>query len=341
MAATILITGTTGLVGFRILTTALEAGHNVQYTVRSEEKARTVSSNPVVQKLAPGDRLSPVIIPDFTVDGVFDTALQGVTHVIHTGSPVPMPWSDPNKDIFEPTRKISAGLLSAALKTPTIRSVVITSSIAGNLGLVPPAHMVSAATRMPLPDPLPTSFDTSFEAYVLAKIAELHDTDEFVREKNPPFSVAHVNPGYVFGRNELALDAKAMRENNSSNNALIAGVTGGEVLIPVHTGYVHIDDLAEVHLRVAFLDPEPGLKAPRDFGVAIKIDYDTLFSIVEKAFPKAVQDGVLKRGKVPKLEIQYDSSDAERLMDGKMKSFESAVVDVVGQYLEILEREKA
>lgn len=103
MPAKFLITGASGLIGFRILLTVLEAGHEVRYTVRSEEKARIVASNPAVQKLGAGDRLSSVVIPDLTVDGVFDAALRGITHVIHVGSPVPAPHFDPQTQVFEPT----------------------------------------------------------------------------------------------------------------------------------------------------------------------------------------------------------------------------------------------
>ena len=120
MAGTIFITGATGLIGFRILLAALAAGHKVRYAARSDEKAKTVSSNAAVQKLAPNGRLSPAIIPDFGADGAFDAALEGVTHVIHAGSPVPMPTFDPMTEIFEPTIRISAGLLSSALKTPSV-----------------------------------------------------------------------------------------------------------------------------------------------------------------------------------------------------------------------------
>lgn len=105
MSTKFLITGATGLIGFRILVTALEAGHEVCYTVRSEEKAKTVASNPAVEKLGAAalHRLSSIVIPDFAVNGAFDAALKGVTHVIHAGSPVPMPYFDPKTQIFEPT----------------------------------------------------------------------------------------------------------------------------------------------------------------------------------------------------------------------------------------------
>ncbi|KAI1089926.1 putative cinnamoyl-CoA reductase [Rostrohypoxylon terebratum] len=338
MTATFLITGANGLIGFRILTTTLEAGHNVRYVVRSEAKAEMISSNPAVKKLAPGERLFAVVIPDLTVEGALDSALKGVTHVIHTASPVPVLWNEPNKNLIEPMRKMNSNILTSALKAPTIQCVVITSSISANLGIIPPNHVVSAATRLPLPDPLPQTFSTGFEAYILGKMAVMHDADEFIREKNPPFRVSRVAPGLTYGRNELAFDVKSI---SSSVNSMIKAINGGSADITVYNGFVHVDDLAEIHLRVALLNPELNPDAPRDFGVAIRMDEEAIFGYVEKAFPKAVQDGVLKKGNMPTLNIEYDSSDAVKLMGGKMKSFETAVVDVAGQYLEILGREKA
>lgn len=320
--------------------TALEAGYKVHYKVRSEDKAKTVSSNPAVQALAPGDRLSAAIIPDFAVHGAFDSAFKDITHVIHAGSPVPMPTHDPTTDVFQPTLRNTENVLAEALQTPTVRRVVITSSIVGNLGLVPPATVVSAATRVPLPDPVPQAYNDVFGAYTTSKLVELHRTDEFVAARSPHFSVAHVVPGYVFGRNQLAPDAGMMRQQNSSNNYLLLGMLGGELSFPMHGGFVHIGDLADIHLRVLFL--EDLSEGPADYGVAVKVDYDTIFHHVEAAFPKAVTDGVFKRGKVPTLKVEYDSSDTERLLgDRKLKSFETAVVEVAAQYLEKLEKEKA
>lgn len=265
---TILITGATGLIGFRILLAALAAGYNVRYTVRSEGKAKIVSSNPAIQQLAPGSRLSSIIIPDFTVEGAFNSALEGVTHVIHAGSPVPVPTYDLTTQVFQPTVNISSGLISSALKTPSIRRVVITSSIVANLGLTPPPNAVSASTRVPLPNPFPSTFNDVFEAYVLGKMVEMHNSDEVVKTCNPHFTISHVVPGYVFGRNELALDTAMMQAQSSSNNFLMLGMVGAELPFPIHSGFAHIDDVADVHLRVAFLDPEA--EGPKDFGVASK-----------------------------------------------------------------------
>lgn len=231
------------------------------------------------------------------------------------------------------------GLLSSALKTPSVQRVIITSSIVSNLGLAPPPTTVTASTRAPLPSPVSTTFGDVFEGYITGKMVELHDTDTFIKINNPHFTISHVIPGYVFGCNELALDSVMMQTQNSSNNFLMMGMTGNELPFPIHGGFVHIDDLADLHLRVLFLEPESNVT--EDFGVAEKVDYGTIFDHVEKAFPKAVEAGFFKRGKVPTLPINYGSSDVEKLLGRKLKSFNSAVVEVAGQYLEKLGIEKA
>ncbi|KAI1342703.1 putative cinnamoyl-CoA reductase [Xylariaceae sp. FL0016] len=338
MPATILITGANGLIGFRLVLAALSDGHNVRFTVRSEEKGMKVSENPAVKKLAPGDRLSAVIIADLTAPGAFDDAMQGVTHVLHAGSPVPVPGYDATTQIFEPTVKMASNILSSALQAPSVKRVIITSSIVCNVGLTPPEHAVPATARVPLPSPVPTTFEGIYEGYTMGKVVELHNSDQFVATQKPHFTVSHVVPGYIFGRNELALDAHMMQTANSSNMFLMMGMLGGTLPFPIHSGIVHLDDVADIHMRVAFLEPAEG--DVRDYGIAVKVDYATIFDIVEKHFPKAVAAGIFKRGTVSNLPVNYDSTDAEKLLGG-LRTFESAVVDVASQYLEKIGAEKA
>ncbi|KAG8159439.1 hypothetical protein KVR01_011100 [Diaporthe batatas] len=337
MAATFLITGASGLIGFRILLTALASGHNVRYTVRSEEKAKVVSENPAVKKLGAGDRLVPLVIPDLAVDGALDSAVQGVTHIIHVGSPVPVPTFDPVTQIYEPTVRMSAGILQSALKSPSVRRVVITSSIVANLNPSPEASaaVASASTRVPPPSPVPKTFDNVMEAYVVGKLVEMRDTDNFAKDqaKSPHFTISHVVPGYVFGRNELALDTGMMQTQNSSNNFLMVGLLGGELPFPIHGGFAHIDDVAEIHVRVALDEAYAG----KDVGIATKVDYATIFDQIKDKYPEAVKSGIFKKGVVPTLPVEYDSSDAKGIL-GELKSFEAAVSDVAAQYLELLEK---
>ena len=98
----------------------------------------------------------------------------------------------------------------------------------------------------------------------------MHSADEFVKTCSPHFTVSHVFPGYVFGRNELVLDAAAMQTQNSSNNFAMMGMQGVNLPFPIHGGFVHIDDLADFHLHVLFLEPKAGVV--EDFALAAKVD---------------------------------------------------------------------
>lgn len=193
----------------------------------------------------------------------------------------------------------------------------------------------SASTRISPPSPLPQKFDNVMEAYVVGKLVEMRDTDNFARaqSKSPHFTISHVVPGYVFGRNELALDTGMMQTQNSSNNFLMVGLLGGELPFPIHGGFAHIDDVAEIHLRVALNEAYAG----KDVGVATKVDYATIFDQIKDKYPEAVKAGIFKKGAVPTLPVEYDSSDAKGLL-GDLKSFETAVSDVAAQYLELLEK---
>jgi nucleoside-diphosphate-sugar epimerase len=106
--------------------------------------------------------------------------------------------------------------------------------------------------------------------------------------------------------------------------------------MPIHGGYVHIDDIADVHLRVLELDPAANSASgtPGSFGACTTLEAFNTFDIVEKAFPKAVANGTFSRGALPKLPISYDSSETERVLGMKFRSFESAVADTAAQYLE-------
>lgn len=83
------------------------------------------------------------------------------------------------------------------------------------------------------------------------------------------------------------------------------------------------------------------LDSGKDFAIATKVDYSTIFGIVTERYPDAVAAEIFKKGTVPTLPIEYNLSAAEDLLgQGKPRSFESAVVDVASQYLEKLGKER-
>ena len=84
----ILLTGSTGFVGFETLRQALKHGYKVRAVVRSEQKAETVRSNPTLKDVSE-DQLSFVVIPDLLAEGVFDEVVKDVDYIVLVASPVP------------------------------------------------------------------------------------------------------------------------------------------------------------------------------------------------------------------------------------------------------------
>jgi hypothetical protein len=62
---------------------------------------------------------------------------------------------------------------------------------------------------------------------------------------------------------------------------------------------------------------------------------------VQKHFSKAVNEGLIPNdGSTPDALIKLDSSKAKEVLGIELKTFEEMIVDLVGQYLELLRKEK-
>ncbi|KAL7897337.1 hypothetical protein HDV64DRAFT_285750 [Trichoderma sp. TUCIM 5745] len=119
----ILLTGATGFVSFRVLTTALKAGYNVRIAVRSLNKANNVINFSLIKALNPSEEsLSSIVIEDMAAPGVFDEAVKGATYVIYCATPIPLLGREPTTpDKFDEysvqaSRKSVIGLLEAPRK---------------------------------------------------------------------------------------------------------------------------------------------------------------------------------------------------------------------------------
>jgi nucleoside-diphosphate-sugar epimerase len=116
--STVFITGATGFIGAQITAFALRAGYNVKLSVRREAQIDSL-------------RRAFVVIPDYTKTEAFDTALEGVDHVIHVASPLPKQ----DEDLLTPAVKGTTSVLEAASRVPSIKKVVITASVASLIPL--------------------------------------------------------------------------------------------------------------------------------------------------------------------------------------------------------------
>ena len=85
------ITGSTGFLGFRILTLALEAGYRVRAAIRHQHQIAVLRAAEIVQSHLAD--LEFIVVPDILREGAYNEAMQGVTHVVHSAFPSIQPVS--------------------------------------------------------------------------------------------------------------------------------------------------------------------------------------------------------------------------------------------------------
>jgi nucleoside-diphosphate-sugar epimerase len=121
-APLIFITGATGFIGSATAVEALKAGYRLRIGVRKRsEKLEEVLSSYF-------DQLEFITIPDLTDEAAFRGKLDGVDFVLHLASPLAR--GTDQDAIFTPAVEGTLALLKEAAKAPSIKKVVITSSIA-------------------------------------------------------------------------------------------------------------------------------------------------------------------------------------------------------------------
>ncbi|KHN99773.1 reductase [Metarhizium album ARSEF 1941] len=348
----VLLTGATGMIGFKTLVELLESGYTVRAAVRNQAGFDRISSLPPVQKYKP--QLTSFIVPDITVPGAYDEAVKGAEYIVHAASPIPAAVIGPQAHgacLIRPAVQGTVGILESALRTTGTRRVVITASV---VSIVSPARLAAGKVidgkSHPVLDACPqNTFDVAteppfaddFAAYAASKALAYRATKDFVAANNPPFDVVNIMPIYVFGRDETVTEASSIAKGS---NSLIMGPLLGHARDRLVSGEgVHVDDVARMH--VLALDPQ--VAGNQDFLAASPglggVDWTETFEIVKRRYPKEYADGVFNFDGVadqatPSPPARVDSAKATRVLGIQFKTFEEQVVSVVDHFLELTGR---
>ncbi|KAL3717131.1 hypothetical protein ACJRO7_008675 [Eucalyptus globulus] len=101
------VTGGSGYIASWLVKLLLQRGYTVKATVRNPETKA-----------------------DLLEEGSFASAVNGCEAVFHTASPVLLSASDPQRELVDPAVRGTLNVLRACAKFPSIKRVVITSSMA-------------------------------------------------------------------------------------------------------------------------------------------------------------------------------------------------------------------
>ncbi|KAL7934392.1 NAD(P)-binding protein [Trichoderma chlorosporum] len=333
----VLLTGATGFIGFRTLALLLEEGYRVRTAVRNAAGYEKIKA---LHSVAPyASQMEQVIVPDITVQGAYDAAVQGVKYVVHVASPFSSPdlvESDYESGFIQPAVKGTVGMLDSALTTESVKRVVITGSLLSIVGLgtngpdviINEDHRSSVTTG---------PYHAWIAAYAASKALAFEATKAWMGNHKPSFDLITIEPVFVLGRDETAKDVGSLLRG--PNGTLIGPLLGLPQPRPITCLPVHVDDVALMHVRS--LDPAvPGNEDYLSCAHSLqRVQWDQSFDIVKKHYPKECAEGIFKvdTAERPKtLQSMVDSSKAEKTFGITFKSFEEQILSVTGQYLELI-----
>ncbi|KAK5995105.1 Ketoreductase CTB6 [Cladobotryum mycophilum] len=334
----VLLTGATGMIGFRTMILLLEAGYQVRAAVLyPAEFEKTSNLKPVLPYKS---QLESIVVPDITVEGAYDEAVKGVKYIVHIASPlgssVP-PNGDFETLLIQPAIRGTVGMLESASKATGIRKVVITGSILSlsTFAILSRKELTTEQTRR---GALQGPYESQYAAYGASKALALDAAEKYIAEKKPSYDVINIFPSYTIGRDETVTEAQDI--TRGSNGMLMYALLGIDRQKPLFGGAVHLDDVARLH--VLALGPE--IEGNHDFIANVEPledqDWARSFDIVKRRFPEAYAEGVFKFESIPRpvtIQIHIDGTKAEKTFAGfKYKSYEEQVVSVVEHYLELL-----
>lgn len=279
----VLVTGATGYVAGWIIKRLLEEGVTVHAAVRDTSNNSKLAHLEKLKSSKGGDL--KFFEADLLKDGSFLEAMAGCKVVFHTASPFTSKITDPQKDLVDPAKLGTRNVLHTANRTESVTRVVLTSSCAAIYGdnkdllSLPNATVDETVWNQ-------TSSLTN-NAYSYSKTLAEKEAWK-VSENQDRWDLVVLNPSLVFGP---GLNPNATSESFSIMKAFGDGQMKWGVP-DIGVGIVDVRDLAEAHLRAAFVQSAHGryiISAHNtsflEIGKALSPEYDS-YPIPKSAAPK-------------------------------------------------------
>jgi dihydroflavonol-4-reductase len=247
----VMVTGVTGYMASWIVKMLLEDGVNVNATVRDPSNGQKVEHLTRIESTSAG-KLKLFKADLLDVDS-FDEPMQGCELVVHTASPFFMATpKNPEEELLRPAKEGTRCVLEAAKRTPTVKRVVLTSSVAAicgdlaDLELVPGKvftekqwNVTSSAEHLP---------------YAYSKTIAEKEAWAVAKEQDK-WDLLTINPGWILG------PSVSKRKDSFSINAMIQFGDGtfknGAPDIGAHP-VADVRDVASAHIKAGFTPKASG-----------------------------------------------------------------------------------
>ncbi|KAL2540910.1 NAD(P)-binding Rossmann-fold superfamily protein [Abeliophyllum distichum] len=237
---TVCVTGASGYIASWIVKFLLQRGYTVKASIRDPNDPKKTEH--LLALDGAKERLH-LLKANLLEQGSFDSVVDGCEGVFHTASPFFHAVTDPQAELIDPALKGTLNVLESCAKTPSVKRVVLTSSIA--------AVAYNGKPRTPevvVDETWWTSPEVCKEMklwYVLSKTLAEEAAWKFVKEIGLDMVV--LNPAMVIG-------PLLQPTLNTSSAAILNLLKSAEPYPNATFGWVNVKDVANAHI-LAFENP--------------------------------------------------------------------------------------
>ncbi len=247
--APVMVTGATGYVAGWIVKRLLEEGLTVHAPVRNPGNSEKLKYLNAIADQTPGE--IKYFKADLLDKGSYAEAMAGCSVVFHTASPFKIDVTDPQKELVDPAKLGTRNVLEQANRTPTVKRIVLTSSCAAIYG--DNIDLEKTPNGVFTEDIWNTSSSLKHGAYSYSKTVAEQEAWK-INKAQDQWDLVVINPSLVlgpginpFGTSESFNMVKQMGDGTMKSGAPKFGM-----------GTVDVRDLAEAHLKAAFLPQAKG-----------------------------------------------------------------------------------
>ncbi|PWA79400.1 bifunctional polymyxin resistance protein, ArnA [Artemisia annua] len=264
---TVCVTGAAGFVASHLVKLLLQQGYYVKASVRS---LNNPSKTEHLLKLDGAEKRLHLFEADLLEEGSFDAAIDGCDGVFHTASPFFNTVTDPQKELIEPALKGTLNVLGSCSKSPSVKRVVVTSSLAAVVFNARPKTPEVVVDETWFSDPELSKAMKLW--YVLSKTLAEDAAWKFAEEKG--LDLVTINPAMVIG--------PLLQSTLNTSAETIANLLNGSETYPNSSlGWVNVKDVAKAHVQ-AFEIPSANGRYCLVESVA---HYSELVKILRKLYP--------------------------------------------------------
>ncbi|KAJ6600420.1 hypothetical protein DFH09DRAFT_1243247 [Mycena vulgaris] len=316
----VLVSGANGFLAAWVVKELLEHGFAVRGTIRSTEKGAHLRH----MFAAYGDKFELVVVPDITVEGAFDLAVQDVDAIQHIAAPYYLHAGDPEELIVPAVQGTLVLLKSAQQHGNQLKRIVMTSSSAAVLQIQAEPKIFSELDwneQAPKEAAEMGSSAPPMTKYRASKALQERAAWDFMQTHKSELSwdLAVLNPPFMFGPTIHAVSTPETL--NTSSRQFYAMLTEPSPLATRLSGacWVDVRDIARAQLLALLKPAAGGERIIISAGAYLWQDWRAI-----RRAPGAGKDAVHQ--------INYDTSKSVRVLGMTYRSMAETARDTVADW---------